>query len=272
MAPTIQKRRRNPQLSTQTYRQSLLDVFAKASGEANQDEKRLDDSNFQKAQRFSMARYSKLGSLCHRLDCVSRPETTKVLNKILETLNTRVATISELTNVLFGTDEDADMLPSLCAIVRLLRAKCLHVADFHYGYVIKRAVYELERADACVCRGFHMGVLSIIDYLLDGHRGSAQDVVLRDFISVYFHRPLSGLGVTSLDTRYRLATIVIKYLHEAWTKHGERVSTIVTWARQAVIPSRFLEVERNDADIIVRLFLASFHILYSISLLFIDFS
>lgn len=252
MAPATQKRRRNQQLTTRTYRQSLLDVFAKASGEANQDEKRLGDSKFQKAQRFSTARYFSLGPLCDGLDCVSRPKTIDVLDKIMQLLHTRVATISDLTNVLFGTDEDADMLPSLCAIVRLLRAKCLHVADFHYGYVIKRAVYELERADACVCRGFHMGVLSIIDYLLDGHRGSARDAVLRDFISVYFHRPLSVLGVTSLDTRFRLATIVIKYLHEAWSKHGERVSTIVAWARQAVIPSRFLEVERNDADIIVR--------------------
>lgn len=261
MAPAIQKRRRNQQLVTSMYQQSLRAVFAKALGDAKEDEEQPARLSSPKTQRFSTARYSTLGPLCDRLDCVSRPNTVAVLDEIIHLIQTRATTISELTNVLFGADEDADMLPSLCAIVRLLRAKCLHVVDFHYGYVIKRAVYELERADACVCRGLHTGVLSIIDYLLDGHRGSARDAVLRDFVSVYFHRPSSILGDTSLETRFRLAMIVIKYLHEAWTKHGERVSTVVTWARQAVTPSRFLEVEHNNAHVIVRSSRDSFFIL-----------
>lgn len=256
MGSVVRKRKRSQQPAPLAYRESLLTIFAKASSEAHEDDAQpapSDSPTTEKFEKFSVARYSKLGPLCDRLDCVSRPNTTSVLNEIIQLLRTRAASSSELANVLFGTDEDADMLPPLCAIVHLLKSKCLHVSDFHHGYVMKRAVYELEHAEACICRGFQSGVLSVIEYLLDGHRGLGRDAILRDFISVYFHRPLPVLGDTSVHSRFRLATIVIKYLYEAWAKHGERVSTLTTWAKQAVIPSRFLEAESDNTHIIVSL-------------------
>lgn len=254
MATTPRKRRRYQGTSIQTYQHALLSIFTKASESGacpSSSGPRPQEHN--DCGGISALRYSRLGPLCDRLDCISRPSTVTVLDQIIELIQTRAASISELSSLLFTDDDDADELPSLCVIVRLLRANCLHVADLCCRYVVRRSVYELECSSACVCRGFHSGVLDIIEYLLDGHCGTGRDAVLREFICIFFNSTSVEFIESSPATRFRLAHLVVKHLHEAWTKHGECTPTLVTWVRQAVIPSRFLEApDRNKTNLIVR--------------------
>lgn len=201
-----------------------------------------------------MLRHSPLASLCERLVCLSRHGADAPLAALTAELRTRACGASELAALLFD-DDDADAAPPLCVVVNLLRAHSLHVADVQQTYVVNRAMFEIDHPELCQCSGVHGGVHAMLHYLLDGRRGSRSDAVLRHLVAVFFgpsahiHVPVGGA------TRFQLATLVVRMLHDECTKFGERVATVSQWVQQAVAPSHYLERPvRDGAHVIVCFF------------------
>ena len=114
---------------------------------------------------------SRLTSLCESLICIFKEGGHAALLSLQTELRDRFYSSAELLASLHADDNDEAVAP-LCATLALLRARNLCACDLLPEVVVRRAVYELLRPEACSCRGVQAGLKGLIKELV---REGAQD-------------------------------------------------------------------------------------------------
>lgn len=192
-------------------------------------------------------RYSKLEVLCEQLVCVSKEEGQSSISQLKKEIQGRACSPAEVATHLFAID-DIDFLPPLCALTSLLENACLRLKDLDQSLILQRAVYEVECAEACVCRGSRTGIRSLINIILDESRGVGQDSLLNTFVSILFNDGAHVSRSLNRIARIKLAEIVLNCLRNETSTHGDRGAMLLSWIRQSSLPSRVASDESNESN------------------------
>lgn len=234
----VKKRKRGT--SGASLQSNVLSVFhetglpQKCDGVAPRERKRVRASALEFNSPFSL--------LLADLTCVSKEEDMHALQGVERELERRSCSATQFAKHVFG-DAEVDFMPSLCVIAHFLKKSFLRVRDLDSDIIIQRAAFEMNAGESCACRGENIGIKQVVRFVMEGGQGNAQDTLLRHILSVLFHESPGSLKYVHKASRFQLADLTLTYIRDDWTKHGEHSDTLVSWVRQAVLPTRMADIE-----------------------------
>ena len=191
---------------------------------------------------------SRLTSLCESLICISKEGGHAALLSLQTELRDRFYSSAELLASLHADDDDEAVAP-LCATLALLRARNLRACDLLPEVVVRRAVYELLRPEACSCRGVQAGLKGLIKELVS-EGGPGCEEILDAFVSVLFW----GSRGSAIDAgkTFKLTEVALRVLREVEGGVEMQVGRFYNWLRRAVMPTGVARETASDKGLVVR--------------------